>query len=260
MNAGFNLMLAWKTRLHSGVPLRECKDFWENKFGDLNEVPWVTFRKAFLEEYDDQLTEKFSKEKIDWLTNLLYGDILLMRNIITKHTYETFCCHDPNEPRDPDRFFSRLLSYAKGTIAMRGVFNMESTVRLDAIQKLGQFKTQSVIAVLLDLSNDNDANVRAVAAISLGKTGIKSRRVSQRMLKMLSDPDRLVREAACISLGRMQIESAVPNIVQVWRKDIISHVRAAAEVALRLIDSDRARQAIQMTEVISSEIHKLTFD
>ena len=47
-------------------------------------------------------------------------------------------------------------------------------------------------------------------------SGIKSRRVSQRMIKLLSDEDRLVREAACISLGHMQIESAVPHIVHVW--------------------------------------------
>ncbi|XP_022102105.1 uncharacterized protein LOC110985406 [Acanthaster planci] len=249
---------AWKDRPNTAVVIREGKDFWEDKFGDTSEVPWIEFRDKFLEVYKDQMVEQFTEDKVQWLTNLLYGDVLLLRKVVTKHTYETFCRHKPNKPRDPDRFYNRLISYAKGCIAMRGVFNMESTVRLDAIQKLGQFKTQAVVSSLLDLSDEKDANVRAVAAISLGKTGIKSRRVSQRMIKLLSDEDRLVREAACISLGHMQIESAVPHLVNVWRTEIISHVRKAAEVALGLINSDRAREAIKMTEVLSREMKELS--
>ena len=31
-----------------------------------------------------------------------------------------------------------LLEYASAKVAMRGVFNMESTVRLDAVQSLGK--------------------------------------------------------------------------------------------------------------------------
>ncbi|XP_038059076.1 uncharacterized protein LOC119730314 [Patiria miniata] len=251
---------AWEDRPNTAMTLREGKDFWEDKFGDATEVPWLEFRDKFLEQYKSQIMDQFTEDKVQWMTNLLYGDVLLLRKVVTKHTYEMFCRHKPNKPRDPDRFYNRLVNYAKGCIAMRGVFNMESTVRLDAIQKLGQFKTQAVLTSLLDLSADKDANTRAVAAIALGKTGIKSRRVSQRMIKLLSDEDRLVREAACISLGHMQIESAVPHIVNVWRMDIISHVRAAAEVALSLINSDRARQAIQMTKVLSTEMKDLSVE
>ena len=47
-------------------------------------------------------------------------------------------------------------------------------------------------------------------------TGVKSKRIVERMLKMLQDDDRLVREAACISLGHMQSEVAVPHLVSVW--------------------------------------------
>ena len=50
----------------------------------------------------------------------------------------------------------------------------------------GQFKTQSVIAVLLDLSNDNDANVRAVAAISLGKTGNYAKYINQLISQLIN--------------------------------------------------------------------------
>ena len=39
---------------------------------------------------------------------------------------------------DPDSFYYKLLEYARAKVAMRGVFNMESTVRLDAVQSLGK--------------------------------------------------------------------------------------------------------------------------
>ena len=100
----------------------------------------MTFRNTFLEQYENQLVERFTEDKIQWVINLLYGDVLLLRKIITKQTYDAFCSHKAGKPQDPDRFYNRLISYAKGSIAMREVFNMESTVRLDAIQKLGESK------------------------------------------------------------------------------------------------------------------------
>ena len=41
------------------------------------------------------------------------------------------------------------------------------------------------------------------------------------------------------------------------RKEIISHVRNAAEVALGLIDSEKSREALRVTKVLSSEMKDL---
>lgn len=252
---GKRIFMRWKKNTRK-YKRKLDTDFWESQFGTKHkEVSWIEFRKTFLAVYDEQLKKKFSEDKVHWLMNVVYGDIFRLNKTISKKMYENFAgnCKDS----DPDSFYYRVLDYARGKVAMRGVFDMESTIRLDAVRSLGRFKTASVIASLLDLLEDKDPNMRAIASIALGKTGIKNKRIMSRMLKMLEDEDRLVREAACISLGHMQSEVAVPYLVEVWRKEIISHVRNAAEVALGLIDSEKSREALRVTKVLSSEMKDL---
>ncbi|XP_033102214.1 uncharacterized protein LOC117105240 [Anneissia japonica] len=229
-------------------------DFWERRFESRSQLAWVDFRDAFADEYKEQLKENFPEHRQKWLMNLIYGDIFELRKMITRKMYTSFCCCIAT---DPDNFYHRIVDYALGVLAMRSVFDMESTVRLDAVQNLGQFKTRSVISTLINLLNDGDPNMRAVAAIALGKTGVKNYRVVQSMIKKLSDDDRLVREAACISLGHMKAEESVRYIVALWRGDTISHVRQAAEVALGLINSPESQEAIRITQVLSDEMNRL---
>ena len=68
----------------------------------------------------------------------------------------------------------------------------------------------------MDLLTDADNNVRAVAAISLARTGANNPTVVKRLMKTLDDKDRLVRESGCLALGHLKAEAAVTKIVHLW--------------------------------------------
>lgn len=136
---------------------------------------------------------------------------------------------------NPATFFDRVNEYAMESFAVREVFRIESTVRVDAIENLGEFdsflslslslcddffhsllsplsftgkfRSNMVIEALLDLLNDPDPNIRAVALVSLARTGHNSDRAIRRICATLEDPDRLVRESACLALGRLKNKS-----------------------------------------------------
>ncbi|XP_072163755.1 uncharacterized protein [Diadema setosum] len=251
---GFSRRRAFYKRWNSRQDAVETVDFWEDNFGLATEVTWIQFREAFMKVYQEQIKAQMPDDKIQWIVNILYGDVLELRKVVTRKMYDDFC---GDASWGPDRFFLRLMDYAKGSIAMRGVFNMKSTVRLDAVQNLGQFRTAPVITSLLSLLNDNDANMRAVAAIALGKTEVKSKHVVSKLISKLTDDDRLVREATCLSLGHLKAKSAVPHLVKRWRSDLISDVRQAAEVALQQVGSDEAKDALHMTHLLSQEMSSL---
>ncbi|XP_003730337.1 uncharacterized protein LOC100888669 [Strongylocentrotus purpuratus] len=229
-------------------------DFWEENFGSAKEVTWIKFREAFLDVYEEQINEHITSTKTQWIVNILYGDVLELKKTVAKKMYDNFC---GDASWGPDRFFLRLMDYAKGTIAMRGVFDMKSTVRLDAVQNLGQFRTAPVITSLMSLLDDKDANMRAVAAIALGKTEVRSKRVVTKLISKLTDEDRLVREATSLSLGHLKAKSAVPKLVERWRSDVISDVRQAAEIALEQVGSEESQDALRMTYLLSKEMAKL---
>jgi HEAT repeat protein len=69
---------------------------------------------------------------------------------------------------------------------------------------------------LQDLLTDLDANVRAVAAISLARTEAQDAVTVKFLTKTLNDKDRLVREAGCLALGHLQARQAVPKLLHLW--------------------------------------------
>ncbi len=73
-----------------------------------------------------------------------------------------------------------------------------------------------MIDALVRLLADHDPNVRAVAAISLGRTGVTDEQVADKLIKLLKDSDRIVRQSACLSLGHMKCIKAIPHIGDVW--------------------------------------------
>ena len=79
-----------------------------------------------------------------------------------------------------------------------------------------KFGSPAVIDALRTLLTDEDPNVRAVAAISLGRTGSTDERIVDELINLLSDKDRIVRQSACLSLGSMKAEKAIPHIGHVW--------------------------------------------
>ncbi|CAH1801193.1 unnamed protein product [Owenia fusiformis] len=230
-------------------------DFWDRHFQDKTEAPWSEFREHFIEDYAERMQLFFTDEQTKWVINLIYKDIFELRKCLDRKLYDKFC--GKNVEKDSDLFYNRLKDYAVGSFAMREVFNMESSVRMTAIKNLASYQTPGVIAALLELLEDADPNIRAVAALGLGKSGRKNRRVIDHMIKLLSDEDRLVRESACLSLGKMKTEKAVPHIIDLWRNDPIKHVREAAQVALSKVGGGEAAQAIKVTSVLSTEMEAL---
>ncbi len=73
-----------------------------------------------------------------------------------------------------------------------------------------------MVEALLKLLDDKDPNVRAVAAISLGRTGCTEERVIDSLIELLKDGDRIVRQSACLSLGAMKAVKAIPHIGNIW--------------------------------------------
>ena len=87
---------------------------------------------------------------------------------------------------------------------------------MSGLSVTGRFQTPSVICSLCDLTADQDPNIRAVAAIGLGKAGQATKRVQDSLLKLLSDEDRLVRQSACLAEALMKETKAVQKISDIW--------------------------------------------
>ena len=79
-----------------------------------------------------------------------------------------------------------------------------------------QFQNPAMVDALIHLLNDNDPNVRPVAAVSLGRTGNDSNYIADHLIQLLEDKDRIVRQAACLSLGKLKAKKAVPQLGFVW--------------------------------------------
>lgn len=73
-----------------------------------------------------------------------------------------------------------------------------------------------MVEALRRLIKDADPNVRAVAAISLGRTGSTDEKVWDELIALLKDDDRIVRQSACLSLGTLKVVKAIPEIGKRW--------------------------------------------
>ncbi|XP_064619975.1 uncharacterized protein LOC135483236 [Lineus longissimus] len=232
----------------------ETQDFWTRHFNEESQVPWLQFRDAFTDDYKVEIVRVFGMDKEKWLCGLIYRDIFELAKDVKKSSYLQFCI---NKTDDPHYFFSRVQDYATAIVAMKEVFDMDSTVRLTAVQNLGKFRTPSVITTLMELLEDAEPNMRAVAALALGRSGKKTKKVVDHLLKSLEDEDRLVRESVCLSLGSLKAERAVQPVLDRWRNDPISTVREAARIAITKIGGDEAAGAIKVTQVLSEEMANL---
>jgi HEAT repeat protein len=83
-----------------------------------------------------------------------------------------------------------------------------------------KYKSPAVMEALMDLLDDEDFNVCAVAAISLSKIKCKNKqmkmRIIDRIINVLNSSDRLVRETGCLALGRLKATKAVTKLVKLW--------------------------------------------
>lgn len=236
------------------VQEEEDKDYWRVHFGDRDEVPWNEFRECFQSYVQREFKDLDLPQ--EWLLAILAQEVDEDGNqVVDRKTYLDFVTIDGEEVD----FKTRVQEQALETYTMHKVFNMESTVRLDAIENLSKFKSASVVEALLDLCVDPEANVRAVAAISLAKAvdDSNNKRVVRVLMHLLKDSDRLVRQSGCLALGHIKATEAVDKLVNIWRNDFISTVREAAEIALKNIGGEEAKKAVHITNVLAAEIKAL---
>ena len=226
---------------------------------------------------EDEQQQHDSSKECDveaWIRQLITKDLFLQKETVDRATYDQICTSRPlrlaqsQQHASPpsvsnDDFYRRVKEYAIGKLAMLKVFNLNSSVRLIAIQNLGQYATPEIVAGLTELLNDDDPNIRTVATLALGRCSSSSSESASvdaivgRLLILIKDPDRLVRQAACISLGHLRAGAAVKTLVHVWRNEPISDVRGAAYAALERMEGEEAKMAIAMTRKLEEEMKRL---
>lgn len=244
-----------KTGERTDVQEIMVEKFWKDNFKSADCVPFEDFQQAFTKQFHEELGEFFSEEDQRWLMSILRRELEVEDdNKLYKHMFMDFCSAEGM----PRSVWSSVFEKAQESYAMKEVFDMESSVRVEAIENLGKFRSAAVIDALRDLLTDEDANVRAVAAVSLARTEANDPVTVKFLSKTLKDKDRLVREAGCLALGHLQAKQVVSKLLHLWRNDVISHVREAARVALEQIGGPEVEKAMHVTKVLADEIRQLT--
>ena len=109
----------------------------------------MEFREKFIADYEQRIIDDYGEEPARLFVHLIYKDIFDLNKVINKCAYNTFM--GQNTKANPHYFYERLENYAIGNMAMREVLDMDSSVRLTAIQNLGKdlelVKLQVVILV-----------------------------------------------------------------------------------------------------------------
>merc|ERR1711936_1067119 len=137
-----------------------------------DQVPRVSFQNMFLKDYGEKIDETFNElseekqERKTMIINIIRKDIFKDKEIVTRSTYNKFC---PDQ--EPHSFFTRLQEYILAYISLRNVISMDSSLRISTIQSLGQYSFPAIVKGLSDMLQDDDPNIRAVAAIALAKAG-----------------------------------------------------------------------------------------
>lgn len=251
INLNQSLSKTKMSRLH----LEDASTYWSQSFGKETTITWDRFRNKILGDFKTDFEETFGEKDTEWLLSILHREMMVDNgdNMLKKEKYLEFCSVD--DVIHP--LWLRVQEQARESYAMREVFSMDSSVRVQAIENLGKYKSATVIQALIDLLTDSDVNIQAVAIISLARTGSNDITTIVNLKKSLKSKDRVVREAACLALGHVKATQAVEALVNLWRNDIISNVREAALVALKNIGGEKASEAIRVTTVLEKEIRAL---
>ena len=203
--------------------------FWSQKFGEATEVSWTEFEAA-LESFLSSLIEENMRP---FVINTVRNQMFAGADVISLDNFKSAC--------PPGKDFGKIaIRMAMEQWTIQEVFSMDSTVRLTSIENLskwelcvcavigifvryvepqlltGKIKSPAVVEALVKLLDSDDPNVRAVAAISLGRAEKADEKSIDRLLLLLEDKDRIVRQSACLSLGRLKVSKAVPKISHIW--------------------------------------------
>ena len=123
--------------------------FWDRNF-DSDKVQWFRFQQCFIAEYDTKLkskwsvvnfthsnppTDLFTDQHIPWLLDeVLHKGIFGGADEVTKEHFMLI----RGDSKEKHTFWHTVRQIAVEKFNMREVFNMQSTVRLTAVENLGK--------------------------------------------------------------------------------------------------------------------------
>lgn len=141
-------------------------------------------------------------------------------------------------------------------LQVAGTREERTTVKITAIQLLGETGDTRAIEVLLPIFNDPTLNwecpaIKSYVATALGYFKGDSR-VVDTLISGLDDGELLTREASIRSLGRIGSVKAVPHIISLLNDDHVS-IRLSAVKALGEIGDPRALPYLQRIEENDSD-------
>ena len=110
------------------------RNFWEIHFGVCESTSWAEFEAKFLGEYRTRIELVFGHNRTEWVMERLHFDIFKKAETVYKADFLLFQGH----PDKQHQFWHRVKEYMLESHMIREVFNMESTVRLAAVQNLGE--------------------------------------------------------------------------------------------------------------------------
>lgn len=132
-----------------------------------------------------------------------------------------------------------------------GTRGERTTVKITAIQLLGESEDPRAVEMLLPIFNDSTLNwdcpaIKSYAAIALGYFKGDSRIVDA-LISGLDDPELLTREACIQSLGRIGSMKAVPYLIRALKDNYVS-IRLSAIKALGEIGDPQALSHLKRIE------------
>lgn len=112
----------------------QTQTFWDRSFGDQQQVPWFRFQEAFLEEYKANLKHMFNDDSTQWLLKLLEREVFEGHDHVTREQFMKFRGDSPQK----HQFWKKVSRLAIESYNMHQVFDMESSVRLAAVENLSE--------------------------------------------------------------------------------------------------------------------------
>ena len=111
--------------------------FWERNFGGEEEVAWFKFQQAFLTEYETNISESFDDSQVTWLLDMLKDEVFEASEgqKVTKAKFMEVRGQSDRK----GQFWKVVSEIATEKYSMNEVFNMDSSVRLTAVENLGKF-------------------------------------------------------------------------------------------------------------------------
>ena len=116
-------------------PIVEHGNFWDYKFKRKQQVTWNQFQKGFEEEFRTEISSSYkSEESVQLLCNVIKNDVLETTDMVTKDKFLEVVGGSEHRKH----FWKVVNDKATEKYCIKEVFNIHSSVRLSAVENLGE--------------------------------------------------------------------------------------------------------------------------